>query len=228
MNQTPSCLLSGVLAVTLGLQAGGTGAEPKPGVLQGLKNEAKQRIEAANADAKKEAQNAVGEMDAMMKAWAEASAVTPSHELLHQFAGTWTGEVEIWMAPGAPSEKSTGTMVTTAEMGGRWMRQRWTGEMMGQPFEGEGYFGYDNIKKKHIGTWIDTMSTGLMVMEGDYDAAKKSFDMVGTFSDPMGATNKARHVITIQSVDKHTFEMYHTGPDGKETLDGRIVYTRKK
>jgi hypothetical protein len=33
---------------------------------------------------------------------------------------------------------------------------------MGMPFEGLGYTGYDNVKKQYFGTWIDSMSTGIM------------------------------------------------------------------
>ena len=34
--------------------------------------------------------------------------------------------------------------------------------------------GYDNVKKKFLASWIDNMGTGIMNLEGTYDAATKS------------------------------------------------------
>ena len=202
--------------------------EKQPGLIDGLKKDAKEKIEQSTKDAKNQAQNAVDEMNEMARQWMETSSPGEGHKALEAFVGTWSGEAEFWMDPAAPSEKSTGTMVSSWVLGGRWVRQDWAGSMMGQPFTGVGYFGYDNVKKKYIGTWMDSMSTGLLVQEGTYDEKTKSFTMIGTMQDPMGNSIKVRHVAKVESADKNTFEMYHTGPDGKENLAGRIVYTRKK
>ena len=34
-------------------------------------------------------------------------------------------------------------------------------------FKGTGIEGYDNGKKKFVGTWMDNMGTGIMMSEGD-------------------------------------------------------------
>jgi hypothetical protein len=40
-------------------------------------------------------------------------------------------------------------------LGGRFVEQRYAGNFMGQPFSGLGYTGYDNYRKKYIGSWMD-------------------------------------------------------------------------
>ena len=44
---------------------------------------------------------------------------------------------------------------------GRFLQQEFTGEMMGQPFSGVGINAYDNLRKRYVTTWIDTMGTGI-------------------------------------------------------------------
>jgi hypothetical protein len=78
-----------------------------------------------------------------------------------------------------------------------------------------------------VATWADTMGTGYMASAGQYDEASKSWTMLGSFKDPIGQTVKTRQVITLVSNDKHTFEFYVAGPDGKDFKSMTIVYTRK-
>src|SRR5689334_22239372 len=98
------------------------------------------------------------EMEAMMKAGAPGDA----HKKLDSLVGSWDATVKTWMQPGAPME-SHGTSQNTWVLGGRWVEERFTGDFMGMPFNGVGYTGYDNIKKQYVGTWMDNMSTSVMV-----------------------------------------------------------------
>jgi hypothetical protein len=122
---------------------------------------------------------------------------------------------------------STGTSVNKLILGDRWLHQEFNGEMMEQQFHGIGHLGYDNVSKKFVGSWIDTMMTGMMTHSGTMDAAGKVLTMTGEFKDPMGNTIKDRNVTRIVDNNKHTFEMYHSGPEG-EVKVGEIVYTRVK
>ena len=51
--------------------------------------------------------------------------------------------------------------------GGLWVLSKFEGDFGGMKFEGRGQFGYDPIKKKYVGTWIDSMSPTLSVLEGN-------------------------------------------------------------
>lgn len=114
-------------------------------------------------------------------------------------------------------------------MGGRFLEGRFTGTMMDMPFEGLGYTGYDNYKKKYVGTWMDNMSTAVMMSEGAFDAAGKSMTSMSTMDDFMtGQQQKIRTVVNVVDNDRHVFEMYGPGPDGKENKQMEIVYKRRK
>src|SRR5947209_5397445 len=97
-------------------------------------------------------------MEAMMRAGTPGDA----HKKLAAMAGTYEAKVKMWMDPKTPPAESTGTAVMEMVLGGRWLQERFDGSMMGQPFSGIGYTGYDNIRQMYVGTWMDTVSTAAM------------------------------------------------------------------
>jgi hypothetical protein len=194
-----------------------------------LVNQVASRAENPSQEAKKqEAQKGQpgGEMDAQMAAWMKLAAPGEFHEHLKPLAGKWTQVVRWRMAPEAPWEESKGVSTYTWVLGNRFLRQEVGGEMGGQPFEGLGYLGYDNFKKKYVSVWMDNMGTMMMFGEGTCDAAGKVITTTGEYDDPMtGGKKKSKSVLRIGD-DKHVYEMYSYGPDGKEFLSLEITYTR--
>ena len=165
---------------------------------------------------------------AMMEAWAKVATPGEAHKWLEPVVGTWDAKITMWMTPGAPPQESTGTSENKWVLGGRFVEQRYEGNFMGQPFSGVGYTGYDNYKKKYIGTWMDTMGTMMMISQGD--AAGKTLTMTSTMDDIMkGKTVTVKSEIKIVAPDHHVMEMW--GPDPKtgapfKTME--IHYIRKK
>jgi hypothetical protein len=169
------------------------------------------------------------EQKAMMDAWQKFATPSAAHKALEGMVGTWDAEVTSWMEPGQPPVKSKGTSENRMVLGGRWVESRFTSEMMGQPFEGIGYTGYDNQKKKYMGTWTDNMSTAVMVSEGTMDAAGKVMTSTSTMDDFMtGKPQTLKMTTTIASPDHHVFEMWGPGPDGKIAKQMQIDYRRRK
>jgi hypothetical protein len=113
-------------------------------------------------------------------------------------------------------------------LGGRVMVEDAEAKMQGQPFTGQGLHGYDNVSGKHWATWTDSMSTGLMVSEGDCDAAGACI-FIGSWNDPI-SKGKITARMTSRWTDANTevFEMHGPGPDGKEMKMMEIVYTRRR
>jgi hypothetical protein len=170
------------------------------------------------------------EQQAMMEAWQKAATPNERHkQLLAEFEGTWNTKMTSWMDPSAPPSTETGKSVNTAVLGGRQLRMDYSGQFMGQPFEGVGYTGYNNVTGKYFSTWSDNMSTGLFVSEGDYDPASKSYTYSAQMPDPMknGALVPVRETVRIVDKDHVNFEMYETR-DGKEVKTMQIEYTRAK
>src|SRR5258708_5003501 len=120
-----------------------------------------------------------GEMMPMML---ELAKPGENHKLLANGVGTWTYAVKMWMNPdpAAPPGESSGVAVTREVMGGRYFISEHTGKMqmpgadgklMDAEFKGISTEGFDNVKKKFVASWIDNMGTGIMNLEGNYDAA---------------------------------------------------------
>lgn len=170
------------------------------------------------------------EQQAMMAAWQKAATPGPQHaQLAEHFAGTWNTKQTMWMDPSAPPMTEAGTSVDTAVLGGRQIRTEFSSQFMGQPFKGIGFTGYDNVRGKYTGLWIDDMSTGLMTSTGDYDPATKTYTFAGQMADPManGAMVPIRQTIRIVDADHHVMEMFESH-DGKEMRTLQIDYARVK
>lgn len=170
------------------------------------------------------------EQQAMMAAWQKASTPGEPHQrLARQFEGTWSTKQSMWMEPSAPPSVETGTSVNTPVFGGRQLRMDYKSAFMGQPYEGVGFSGYDNVKGKYVSSWMDSMSTGLFVAEGDYDAGSRTYTYRGQMPDPMknGVLVPIRNLVRIVDNDHHVFEMYELR-DGKEVKTMQIDYTRAK
>jgi hypothetical protein len=164
-------------------------------------------------------------MDMMMKAGMPGDA----HKKLDSMAGNWDTKATFWMMPGMDPMTSMGTSMNQWVMGGRYMEQRYKGDMDGMPFEGVGYTGYDNVKKQYWGTWMDNMSTGVMTSTGSISADGKTWEFTATMSDPMtGKDSTAKEKVTVVDADHHTLEMWVPGPDGKMFKNMEINYSRKK
>ena len=100
---------------------------------------------------------------------------------------------------------------------------------MNMPFEGRMQLGYDQNKKKFIGTWIDNFGSYLSIMEGTLSADKKVLTLHSDMFDPQsGKSMKVRMETTFESSDKATFKMFMPGPDGKDFLSMEQTSIRSK
>jgi hypothetical protein len=164
---------------------------------------------------------------AMLETWIKVATPGAGHRWLDPVIGSWVTKISTWMAPGTPPQQSTGTAEHRWVLGGRFVEQRYEGSFMGQPFSGVGYTGYDNFKKKYVGTWMDTMGTMIMVSQGD--AAGKTLTMSSTIDDIItGKATAVKSEIKIVDTDHHTMEMWGPDPTGKPFKTMEIAYTRKK
>jgi hypothetical protein len=153
----------------------------------------------------------------------------PAHKALDAKIGKWNVQVKTTMAPGEAPETSTGTSEMKWILGGRFVEESFSGTFMGEPFQGRGTSGYDNIKKKYVSTWIDTMGTGIIVGEGTFDAGTKTFQSTSDCPDAAAWKYvKARSVDKMVDNDHFMVQMFTNGPDGKEFMSMELHYTRAK
>ncbi|MBF8294812.1 MAG: hypothetical protein HW389_1357 [Bacteroidetes bacterium] len=167
----------------------------------------------------------------MMKRWQEAMTPGDAHKKLEAMVGTWDAEVKMWMnGPAGELTVSKGTSENKLVLGGRYVQQDFTSEMMNQPFSGIGYTGYDNFNKKYISFWIDNMSTAMATQEGSLDKGGKTLTMWGKMDEPMTGEKgkRVKYVTRIIDNDKHVFEVYDVTAYGDKKPTMQITYTRKK
>lgn len=164
---------------------------------------------------------------AMMEVWKKLAQPGEPHKLFSSLAGNWTTTTKEWMEPGKPPTESTGTAEMKMLLDGRFLYQEYNSQMMGQPFSGIGIDGYDNMTKKYVTAWIDTMGTGIFFMEGTASPDGKTITLKGSHPEPGGGKMTHRAVWKIMDSNAQTFDMYGTHQGGKEMKVLEITYTRK-
>jgi len=142
-------------------------------------------------------------------------------------AGEFTLTLKSFNEPGAEPEVSTGTASRRMILGGRYLEETVNASVAGQPFEGRGLTGYDNVTHSWWGSWIDTMSTGLMITSGAWDEEAGVGTFEGEYNDPVtGELQSSRSVIRRLPNGDEVMEMYMTTAVG-EVKALEILYQRK-
>jgi len=167
------------------------------------------------------------EQKAEMEAYMKAGTPGAPHKAMAAQAGSYDVKARSWDAPGAPAREEGGTATRSMALDGRVLVEDFKGNMMGMPFSGHGMRGYDNVTGKYWGTWMDSMSTGLMVSEGTCDD-KNTCTFTGSWNDPVKKTKvTSRMTSRWTSPTTEVFEMYGPGRDGKEFKMMELTYTKK-
>jgi len=173
-----------------------------------------------------------------MQKMMEMTKLNENHKLLTDSVGNWSYTVKMWMN-GDPSSKpdiSKGTATRKAIMDGRFVVMDVTGKMdmpgpdgkvQSMTFKGHGLEGYDNVKKKFVGTWMDNMGTGIMMSQGDYDPSTTTFPYHSEVEMMPGMKTPIREVLKINDKDHMTFEWYENR-GGQDVKTMEINYTRSK
>ncbi len=166
----------------------------------------------------------------MMKKWQEYSTPTDVHKFLATSAGKWSYTSKMWESKDGKPEESKGTATMKMIMGGRYLQQEIKGKMMGQPFEGLGFTGYDNLKKRTNSTWMDNMGTSMMTGHGEVNVEKKTITESGEFTCPMEKDGTAMYRSEWVMTDKNnmTFTMYSTMEGQEEFKAMEMTYKRTK
>lgn len=160
--------------------------------------------------------------------WMKKFEPGKEHAALKKLEGTYEVAVKMWMAPDKAPMESKASAEFKIVMNGRYLKQEYKGEMMGKPFIGVGYLGYDRTLDKYTNVWIDDASTQMMGGLGMSKDGGKTIEFTSERGDPM--TNQAvkvRYVQALDGDDKIVFTMYETHGE-KEIKGMELTYTRKK
>jgi len=184
-------------------------------------------VSASLVVAKEKKQEKQMDPQAMMEMWKKLGTPGEPHKLFASLAGSWTTQTKEWMEPDKPPAESTGTAEMKMLLDGRFLYQEYKGQMMGQPFTGIGIDAYDNLTKKYVTAWMDSMGTGIFMMEGTASAGGRTITLKGSHPEPGGGRMTHRAIWKIVDNNTQTFDMWGTHKGGKEMKMMEITYTRK-
>ncbi len=164
----------------------------------------------------------------MMEIYMKLATPGEPHQLLATLTGRWTTQTKEWMDPQKPPVESAGSAEVKMLLGGRFLQQEITGSMHGKPHTGIWTIGYDNLLKRYISTWIDTMSTQIFIMDGTASADGKTITLNGQHAEVGGGHMTHRAIWKIVDSNTQEFIMYGTYHGGKEMKMMEVLYTRRQ
>jgi hypothetical protein len=159
----------------------------------------------------------------------ESAAWTPpqpgaEHARLKNSVGKWKINQKATFDPSKPPVIGEGTEECTLICNGLFLRSDYHVKDANGDFYGAGVLGYDTMKKKYTGTWVDSYSTMNHPYEGTCEGNTCTFNMVvlGEDGKPMSMT------LIFEEVDKdhRKFTMRCPGPDGQLMTTMETMYTR--
>jgi hypothetical protein len=122
-------------------------------------------------------------------------------EVLKASIGVWDAEIEVWPeGPDSPSLKFKG-VETNRPYGEYWISSDFDSEYMGQTMMVHSIIGYDQDKKKMVGTVIDHGPYAAS-MNGDYDKDSRTVRWNTEAKDPNGKLMVQRTLVTQKSADE--------------------------
>lgn len=164
----------------------------------------------------------------MMEMYTKLATPGEPHKLMASLAGNWTTKTKEWMDPQKPPVESNGSVDIKMLLGGRFMQQEITGSMHGKPHTGIWTIGYDNLLKRYVSSWIDSMSTQIFMMDGTASADGKTITFTGQHAEVGGGHMKHRAIWKIVDSNTQEFIMYGTYHGGEEMKMLEVIYTRKQ
>lgn len=164
-----------------------------------------------------------------MSAWMKAAVPNEHHEKLNRLAGSFSVESRFFAGPGAEPQVSQGTAEQTMILGGRVLRQEFTGNMSGQAFQGLGLVGYDNVRQRYYSYWVDGMSTMPLMHDGQCRTPTcEVIEFQGEYLDPLTRKKKKSRTTSELAADgRLVFTMFDQDARGKEFKSLELFYTRK-
>ena len=174
-----------------------------------------------------EARTAAGDA-AIVKALNNAMNPGEGQKRLEFLVGTFDVKIRTWVDPSKPPFESRASSVATWVLGNRYVQQMLSGYVMGEPWSGIGYAGFDNVAQKYVACYMDSGSTGMEWYTGTMDAAGKLAKMTATVHDEVTGKPKSVEMrLSINASGDHVTELWQEDPTGKMIRIMELQYTRK-
>jgi Protein of unknown function (DUF1579) len=173
-------------------------------------------------------------------AWVQRGIPSAGHSALAPLVGSWRAELSIYgtmgRSPDLPpivSRDIRTTRVWVAD--GQYIEDTTEGTVEGKPYWRRGWLGYSNLDRRYEWVTIAPRVPMMIYLGKPGSGEQMPIEVTGVFTD-QGLVNEQtvgkpvgqRTVISIESNDRHVFDLYFTPPGGKQQLAFRIMYTRQR
>jgi len=166
---------------------------------------------------------------AIAKALDNAMDPGEGQKRLAPMVGEFDVMIRTWLDPAQPPIESKAVAISTWVLGHRYVQTMLSGLVMGEPFDGIGYAGYDNVLKQYQATYMDSGSTGMEWFCGSMDPTGGSAKLTATIPDPItGKPTKVEMRLKIAASGDHVTELWEEVPTGEMVRIMEFQYTRKK
>ena len=156
------------------------------------------------------------DMKEIMEIYKRVGTTGEPHKLLGKLEGSWITRTRSWMEPDKPPIESNGTCDQKLILNGHYLRQEYSGDMMGLPFSGISIQGYNNHTKKYESIWIDSMSTAVFLFVGTASKDGRTITQECSYDDPVRGPSVWHTVTKIKDDNTVEFEMTLIPKGGKE------------
>ena len=167
------------------------------------------------------------DMQAMMDIYRKVGTPGEPHKLLAKLEGSWITRTRGWLE-GKPAMESTGTCEQKLVLGGHYLQQDYTGDMMGAPFSGINLLGYNNYTKKYESVWLDSMSTAIYFFAGKGSRDGRTITQECSYVDPVRGPAVWSSVTRVKDDNTLEFEMFITPEGGKKEKMMEMTVSRKE
>lgn len=145
--------------------------------------------------------------------------------LLEDLVGAWDANVESFIAPGEP-KVTKAIEVNALAARGRWLVMDLKDPE--QAYESHAILGWDTTKKKLVGSRVDSQTTGLEMLEAEFDPSARILSGYLEGPDASGQSVRMRLMIEWKDKDTPVFTLFQPGVPGKEEIALRITHARRK
>jgi hypothetical protein len=172
---------------------------------------------------------APGNEAAMAKALEVAMTPGDGQKRLAPMIGTFDVKIRTWVSANSTPIESTASMVSAWVLGGRYVQSMLVGEVGGEPFNGIGYIGYDNVSKIYQTAWMDTGSTGMTWYTGSFDESGTTATMKASVPDPLTAKPTPLELrMSVEPNGDHVTEIWGQGLGTEMFRLMELKYTKTK
>ncbi len=159
-------------------------------------------------------------------------AMTPGEgqQRLEPMIGSFDVTVLVWLDAKKPPLEYKGSSVNSWTLGGRYVQTMLVTAMDGEPFEGIGYYGFDNTSKSYQAVWMDNGSTGISLYRGTMDKSGRTAVLNSLEAAAVGAKPvQVEMRVSIAEGGDHVTQLWGAPRGGKafKMMELRSVRAKK-